>query len=246
MFQLDYSKFKILNLFKSALISITIISCPGYSNEKAAQFDESKLSSLVDDLLAGGHLIIIRHAQKYEQGPDAPPVRKAFDTADASLVNPITVPEEFQNDGLGMCLTRLGKANAWLYGEVFRQLNLPVYKVLVSATCRTRQHARIMFPNSDNVQIEPSLVFGDVTSVSQIQATHLAKVRLIQENFSKEANLVVIAHGKTAQEIGLVNFWPKQGEALIFGLNEESKQLVLKAHLSTKDFVLMLPQKTDW
>ena len=154
------------------LIAIAILLVISQNNARSealdASFEESKLSHLYDKLRSGGNVIIFRHTQKEDRGPDGHLVRQAFDTADAALVEPIIVPEKYAGLELGMCLTDLGKANAWLLGEVFRRLELPVNKVLTSGTCRTRQHAEIMFRDAEKIEVQPTLIFGGVTKKNLI------------------------------------------------------------------------------
>lgn len=233
----------ISRLFITLLVVFFYVS-PSIAEPKDASFEQSKLQPLADELRKGGYIFIIRHAQKWDQGPDARAVRSAFDAADAALASPILVPEEYQQVGAGMCLTNLGKANAWLLGEAFRRLEFPINKVLTSATCRTRQHAEIMFNDAGQILVEPALIFGDIPNKSQVSATHKMKKRLLKEHYNKNKNLVIIAHGRTAQEAGLVDFWQKQGETLIFSKNSDSFEL--RAHLSTEHFIRMLPQRVDW
>lgn len=199
---------------------------------------ESELTKIKEWLQEGGNLVIIRHAQKFEEGSDAPEARQAFDAADASLKNPITVPMEYKN-GTGMCLTQIGKATAWLQGEVFRRAGFKVGKVLASATCRTRQHAEIMFKG--NFEVNQDLIFGGMTLKDSVEKTHLAKKRLFAKSDLSE-NLIIIGHGKTAYEAGLVDFWPAQAEALIFR-RDDSNALKLVAHLDTKKMVHMLQER---
>ena len=78
--------------------------------------------------------------------------------------------------------------------------------------------------------------FGGVTKKSETSKTHKHKSIAFAYDFEKEHNLVVVAHGKTEQEAGLVHFWPKQGDDLIFRLNRK-KKLEWIANLSSKNFV---------
>lgn len=204
---------------------------------KKADTTQQEITKIRTFLQEGGNLIIIRHAQKFEEGSDAPEARSAFDAADASLRVPITVPEQFQN-GTGMCLTQIGKATAWLQGEVFRRSDFKVGKVLASPTCRTRQHAEIMF--NGNFETEPNLIFGGITLANRVKQTHEAKKALF-EGADLKNNLVVIGHGKTAYEAGLVDFYPAQAEILIFR-RDNNKSLKLIGHLDTKLLVHMLEE----
>ena len=66
-----------------------------------------------------------------------------------------------------MCLTQVGKATAWLQGEIFRRGDFKVGKVLASATYRTRQHADIMFEG--DFEIDQDLIFGGITMTDKIE-----------------------------------------------------------------------------
>lgn len=206
---------------------------------KSATTSQSELPKIKEWLQSGGNLVIIRHAQKFEEGADAREARSAFDAADASLKQPITVPLKYQN-GSGMCLTQVGKATAWLQGEIFRRGDFKVGKVLASATCRTRQHADIMFEG--DFEIDQDLIFGGITMTDKIETTHAAKKELFAQADLSE-NLVVIGHGKTAYESGLVDFWPAQAEMLIFRRGNNNGDLELVGHLDTKLMVHMLEER---
>jgi hypothetical protein len=226
----------------AALVVLGVFTMTGplAAKEKASDLPETELPRVHQLLTEGGNLVIFRHTQKLDVGKGGAAARHAFDAADAALADPIIVPEEHAHGG--MCLTPLGKATAWLLGEVVRRGNIPVGKVLASATCRTRQHAKLMF--GDNFEVEPALIFGGVTLKQFASATHAKKKRVFDEAIGK-TNVFVIGHGKTAQEAGLVDFWPQQGDALVFRKNAQGVYK-LEAHLTPRMFVRLLPQKADW
>ena len=107
-------------------VSVALFSTQSFAEQRYSDFDERNLNTIKADLMSGGNILFIRHAQKHDFGPDANLVRQAFDAADAPLEEPILVPEKYKN-GSSMCLTQLGKANAWILGEVFRRLKIPVH-----------------------------------------------------------------------------------------------------------------------
>ena len=97
--------------------------------------------AILNELKNGGHTIFIRHSAR-----DKIVNLNAFDQL--SMVNKIKIPSTSYKGG---CLNPQGKTEAWLIGEIFRKLNIPVGKIYASPTCRTIETAQLAFGRVDFV-----------------------------------------------------------------------------------------------
>ena len=89
------------------------------------------------------------------------------------------------------------------------------------------------------------MIFGSVLNEEFQNKAHDNKKTIFDQIPTNSKNLVIIAHGWTGIEAGLVDFIPLQGDALVFRKND-ANDLTLIAHLSPDMFVRMLEIKVDW
>jgi hypothetical protein len=94
--------------------------------------------ALITALRAGGHVLVMRHAQSPRQAPSAATANK-------------------DNTGLERELDDVGRATAIAMGEALRRLRIPVGKVYVSPTFRALQTAHL----AQLPAPEPTTALGD-------------------------------------------------------------------------------------
>jgi phosphohistidine phosphatase SixA len=118
---------------------------------------------------------------------------------DVVLVRHATAPGvgDPPNIRLGDCATQRnlsaqGRDEARKLGEEFRKREVHVGAILTSQWCRTRETARLAFPN-ERIRDEPAFNswFGNVPVESESQ---LARARKILQNWKGPGVLVVVTH----------------------------------------------------
>lgn len=134
--------------------------------------------SLLNSLRQGGYILFVRHGEA-TVGEDQP-----------YLV--------FSDCSTQRNLSEEGKRQALLFGEVLRNLQIPVQTpVLASPFCRTRESAELAF-GEENVQLDPFWIriynlSGDVTTSEQ-KSTLAALTSVLEKVPSSGTNKVIIAH----------------------------------------------------
>lgn len=154
--------------------------------------------NILKSLQGGGHTIFIRHSARDKI--------KNLDVFDQlSMVEEIETPPAYFKGG---CLNPQGKTEAWLIGEVFRNLNIPVGVVYASPTCRTRETAKMAFGRIDFV--DPHLHFqsfyvGTGLGSEESKIINQNKVLgIINTAPAAGKNNVIVAHAGMLQLLG----WP--------------------------------------
>ena len=154
--------------------------------------------NILKNLQGGGHTIFIRHSARNKI--------KNLNTFDQlSMIEEIEIPNTSFKGG---CLNPQGKTEAWLIGEVFKKLNIPVGSVYASPTCRTKETAKIAFARIDF--IDPHLHFqsfyvgtGYGTQMSRIENQNKV-LNLINKTPTAGKNKIIVAHAGMLQQLG----WP--------------------------------------
>lgn len=94
---------------------------------------KDKNREMAKKVLNGGYILFFRHAERYKAGP-----YQSVGTYDAvELHNNIQAENSYF--AKMVCLNEEGKMQAKLLGDIFRDLNMPVSKLVSSPSCRARQ-----------------------------------------------------------------------------------------------------------
>jgi hypothetical protein len=152
-------------------------------------------SKTINSLQRGGHTIFIRHSARDDTKSLA-----ALD--DLSMVKDIVIPPSFKR---GDCLNVEGKTEAWVMGEAFRRLNIPVGTVYSSPTCRTKEMAQIAFGRVDIIDNNiyyNSVLQGALGSKAKAKSK---VIDIIKTAPSAGKNNVISAHGGMLNQLGWHN-----------------------------------------
>lgn len=165
---------------------------------------------IINSLQKGGHTIYIRHSPK-----DNIVNIDAHDYL--SLDKEIQIPPAFFKGG---CLNFKGKTEAWLIGEIFKKLNIPVGVIYASPTCRTMETAELAFGHVDVV--EKFLYAGTFVRGSK-ESRDIAKkkvMEIIKTVPEAGKNKIISAHGGIISRLGWHNSYP--GESGMFIVNHKA------------------------
>ena len=106
---------------------------------------KQKEFELAQEILKGGYILFIRHAERYKAEPF-----QAVQTYDAyELNNKILAENSFFSKMV--CLNEEGKMQGKLIGEIFKDLGVPISQVISSPSCRARQTAMLAFGKIDKI-----------------------------------------------------------------------------------------------
>ena len=152
-----------------------------------------ELQKLIPKLRRGGYVIYLRHMSSDHSHEDKRPVN----LNDCSSQRP---------------LSQKGRQQASELGKAFRQLKLPIDKVISSPFCRCRDTARLAF---GRFVISDSLYFA----MGLTREGKEAKGKLVREMLATQPargkNVVIVSHTANLQEA--VGLWPNpEGVAYIF------------------------------
>ncbi len=177
----------------------------------------------------GGYVLFFRHTarDRFSEGD----TQTAFDNL------PMTRAQlEHPDLKTAICLNEQGRAEAWLLGEVFRQLDIPVSKVISSPTCRTKELATIAFGRIDIITPKLSYVTMQMNAERPVLQDGLRE--LLATRPAEGGNTILTSHGNTLKHIG-IDVDLKEGDSVIFKpLGESGFELV--AHVRLSDWVFML------
>ena len=172
-------------------ITIFAATLPAYAQQKPSD------AQLVDMLRAGGHVIVFRHGATHS------------DQADTDPLNPDNVAKQRQ-------LNAKGEAAAKALGEAFRQIGVPVSKVITSQFNRAYQTAKL----AGFATIEKSVDVtegGLVVSPDENNRRAAAFRKLASAIPAAGTTIVIISHKpNTIDAFGKDWFDVKEGEATIF------------------------------
>ena len=177
--------------------------------------------ALVEALRAGGYNIYFRHvATDWSQSDD---VRDRDDWLDCD-------PARMRQ------LSDAGRADAIAIGDALRRLEIPVFEVLASPYCRTRETARLMAvgpvaSSIDVMNLRAAQYFGG-------RAAIVASARqLLASTPQPGSNRVIVAHGNVAREA--TPAYPSEGEGLVFKPGDDG-DFTLVGRIETKQWARLL------
>ncbi len=142
-------------------------------------------------LLNGGYILFFRHAERYKAEP-----HQALQTYDAYELNK-DIKAENSYFSKFVCLNVEGKHQAKFIGEVFKDLKVPVGKVISSPSCRARQTANIAFGKIDfihNTLVHKSPWF-------EKDSDFYANVKKVLKKYKpeKNKNIIFTAHNSVLE-----------------------------------------------
>lgn len=109
----------------------------------------------IRSLQKGGYVVYLRHADRYKGPKEA--------------LNQYSSPAEFADCSVQRNLTPKGREQAQSLGRYFRELAIPVDRIIANAQCRTRDTAFLAFGQVEDLQLDPRVY--DPGFVRQILAT---------------------------------------------------------------------------
>jgi broad specificity phosphatase PhoE len=135
-----------------------------------------RVAQLIDQMRAGGLVLVIRHERTEVPSRDDDYTRPAHDcTAQRNL-------------------SLAGLAGAQETGVALRALGVPIGAVISSPMCRTTETARMMF---GGYRVDPRLIHpnADVPGGRGIEPAGEEFLQILRETVSGSGNTVVISHG---------------------------------------------------
>jgi len=131
------------NLFTKITLTSKSIAVSSYQkNGYPQKLKDRKISKKI---LNGGYILFFRHAERYKADPYQPV--QAYDAYE--LNNNIKAENSYFAQFV--CLNPEGKIQAKLIGDIFRDLKVPIGKVISSPSCRARQTANLAFGKIDAI-----------------------------------------------------------------------------------------------
>jgi len=180
-------------------------------------------SEIINSLRKGGHTIFIRHSTK-----DSYYNLDAFD--ELSMFEDFEIPSDYFKAG---CLNGIGKTEAWIIGESYRKLNIPVGMIYVSPTCRTRETAKLAFGRIDRV--EENFFFHNFIKGTKesIANTKKMALKIINQPPAVGKNKIIIAHGGIISRLGWPNSYPQQsGMFIVKHMADQQLEVVVEIDLN--------------
>ena len=125
------------NLYTKIFSSSKSIAVSSYQKNGYPQKLKDRIIS--KKILKGGYILFFRHTERYKAEPFQPV--QSYDAFE--LNNNIQAENSYFSKFV--CLNSEGKIQAKLIGDVFKDLEVPVGKVISSPSCRARQTANLAF-----------------------------------------------------------------------------------------------------
>jgi broad specificity phosphatase PhoE len=160
-----------------------------YSMSVGSLYDLKRVE-LAKKIINGGYILFFRHAER-ERWIDV-------QMYDATEINKKLLAENtyFKN---AVCLSKKGLVQARLMGEIIKDINLPIEKVISSPSCRARQTAELSFNGYDEI----SNIFmhaGPFFETNKSYSTKLKK-KILEYIPSENSNIVISGHGNVIKGI---------------------------------------------
>jgi len=196
--QYEYFPYSLLKAIKQKVIPVK-------------NFDDTN-TYWVNEIRKGGYILYFRHSQRNNVD-----LIRGYDTVVLVAASDI--------EG-STCLSRVGKADARLVGEIFKISDIPVGQVISSPICRASEMARIAFGRVDKK--EKALIYAQLVHSSnrKLHAIELKNVLLSIAPLDNK-NTVVTAHTSTLEFYSSDIFEPYD-KTIISGKLDESGFYVLK------------------
>ncbi|OUR65338.1 hypothetical protein A9Q79_03295 [Methylophaga sp. 42_25_T18] len=167
---------------------------------------------LIESLQRGGYIIYFRHTETDHDKHGAFPV-------------------DLNNCDLQRPLSDLGRQQATLIGQAFKNLNIPLGLIVSSPYCRAIDTARLAFGRTEADNLLASS-YGTQQQDREKRSSRL--IELLHSQPEGKNNTVIIGHSSNIRDA--IGDWPKpEGAMLIYILTVEN-QPELVAHISPQDW----------
>jgi phosphohistidine phosphatase SixA len=188
------------------LLALLALVAPAYAQERVNDSD------LAAALRGGGHVIIFRHGATHA------------DQADTDPLNIENVAKQRQ-------LNEKGEAAAKVLGEAFRQIGIPVSKVITSQFNRAYQTAKLA--GFENIEKSVDVTEGGlVVSPNENNRRATAFRKLASTVPPAGSNVLIVSHKpNTIDAFGKDWFEVKEGEATIFKPDGASYKVVARLQM---------------
>lgn len=134
-----------------------------------------------------------------------------------------------------LCLNNHGRAEAWLIGKAFKNLNIPVGKVMSSPVCRARELAENAFGRVD--QLTPALAYRRMFESSAEADAALSNLRtLLEEPPAPGTNNILTSHSNVLKHFPDLKLALNQADAAVFRRSPEGK-LIYASRIAIADWV---------
>lgn len=177
-----------------ALVLVAPLANAGDGNPPPPELlSQEKLQALAGQLAKGGYVFYFRHAATRHDQEDHQPAALADCASQRNL-------------------SEAGKDQATAIGAAFRELKIPVGRVIASPYCRCVDTARLAFSRFD---VSDDLHFAIGLDKGQRQAKGEALRHLLAQPPAAGTNTVLVAHTANLEEA--TGIWPKpEGAAVLF------------------------------
>ncbi|WP_374366975.1 histidine phosphatase family protein [Dongia sp.] len=136
--------------FLAGCLSVLALGCGAWALDN--ELDEAHA---ISSLQQGGYVVYLRHADRYKGPKEA--------------LNQHSPLEAFADCSVQRNLTPKGREQAQTLGHYFRELNIPVDRIIANAQCRTRDTAMLAFGHVEDLELDPRVY--DPNFVKQVLST---------------------------------------------------------------------------
>jgi phosphohistidine phosphatase SixA len=169
------------------------VSTPALAQSQARPAD----AQLIEQLRAGGHVIVVRHGATFN------------DQADTDPLNPDNIAKQRQ-------LSPKGEEAARAFGQALKQIGVPVTKVVTSHFNRAYQTARLA--GFDNAEKTADVAEGGLVVTPNENSRRAAALRKLASTVPPAGTSVLVVTHKpnVLDAFGRDWFEVKEGEATVF------------------------------
>jgi len=191
-------------------------------------------TELLRELMRGGYVLYFRHAARESD-------YSAGIFALESLMSVTQKEIRHPTSRYAVCLNEKGKVQSWLINELFRELKIPVGKVVSSPICRSMETAQLAFGKID--ELHPALVHPPLQLPEQKEEFKNKKLKLLATLPAPGTNTVVVAHGGgTLEQTGISYSKFNQSDTIIMkSLGENKVEFIAK--MTLLDWANLLERK---
>jgi len=145
---------------------------------------------LAKSINSGGYVLLFRHAER-EKWIDV----QMYDSIE---INKKLLAENtyFKN---AVCLSKRGIVQAKMMGEIIKDLNMPIHKVISSPSCRARQTANLAFGGYD--EIKNIFLHGGPFNQNPDEFGKKVGDTILKYVPPKNSNIIISAHNSVIENV---------------------------------------------